>query len=178
MIVYADEMPSDEAAREVLLDRSFGPERFRKSSERIRAGRLPAERLSLVARDGDRLVGTVRLWHVTAGRDRPVLLLGPLAVDGACRGSGVGAALMRLALARAAERGHGAVLLVGDPAYYERFGFAAAAATGLSMPGPFERQRLLGLDLVPGALGGAEGVIRPTGRLAPVVAPEPAVLAA
>lgn len=163
MIVYSDEVPCDVAARDVLLDRSFGPGRRRKSSERIRAGRLSADGLSLVAKDGNRLVGTVRLWHVAAGSTQPALLLGPLAVDDDYRGAGIGAALMRLALARAMERGHRAVLLVGDPAYYGRFGFSEEVTGALAMPGPFEPQRLLALELAPGALRGAEGVIRPTG---------------
>ena len=68
MIAYMDELPGDLFAREKLLDRAFGPARFRKSSEKIRSGRLPAEGLALVARDDDRLVGSVRLWHAAAGR--------------------------------------------------------------------------------------------------------------
>lgn len=171
MIVYADETPSDVAAREILLDRAFGPARRRKSSERIRAGRMPADGLSLVARDGTDLVGTVRLWHVAAGRGRPALLLGPLAVDGSRRGEGLGAALMRLSIARAEAIGHPAILLVGDPDYYARFGFSADLAAGLAMPGPFERHRLLGLELRAGALAGADGVIRPTGERLPAEAP-------
>lgn len=142
-----DERPADAAAREALLDRAMGPGRRRKSSEKIRRGRMAAEGLSLVARDGDdRLVGTVRLWHVHAGLDaggRPVraLLLGPLAVDASAEGRGIGGALMREAVARAGRLGHGAILLVGDPDYYVRFGFSAAATQELSMPGPFERHR-------------------------------------
>jgi predicted N-acetyltransferase YhbS len=170
MFEITDETPRDVAARDHLLDRAFGPRRRKKSSERIRAGRLPAEGLSLVARDGGALVGTVRLWPVSAGRGRPALLLGPLAVDETRRGAGIGAALMAEALARAAARGHSSVLLVGDEPYYRRFGFATAPAERLAMPGPFERHRLLGLELEPGALAGAEGVIRPTGERVPAVA--------
>lgn len=168
MIAYADEVASDVPAREALLDRAFGPSRFLKSSERIRSGRLPADGLSLVAREDDRLVGTVRLWHVAAGRTGgEALLLGPLAVADDTRGAGVGGHLMRLAVARAKAAGHRAILLVGDEPYYRRFGFSALSTGGLAMPGPFERHRLLGLELQPRALLGAEGVIRPTGAAAP-----------
>jgi predicted N-acetyltransferase YhbS len=176
MITYLDEEAGHVPAREMLLDRAFGPARFLKSSQRIRDGRMPADGLSLVAVDGSLLVGTVRLWHVTAWRlGAKALLLGPLAVADDQRGAGIGAALMRIATARAAERGHGAILLVGDPAYYERFGFSAASTGGLAMPGPFERHRLLALELKSGALTGAAGVIRPAGERLPVDA---AVLAA
>jgi predicted N-acetyltransferase YhbS len=177
MITYENEASFDVAEREALLDRAFGCERRRKASERIREGRLPAEGLALVARDGDRLVGTVRLWPVEAGDRRPALLLGPLAVDESARGEGVGAALVRIALARAVALGHRAVILVGDEAYYRRFGFSAAPAAGLAMPGPFERHRLLAVELDPGALAGASGVIRPAGLPADAHA-EPRPLAA
>ena len=167
MIAYTNEQAGDVFARETLLDRAFGPGRFRKSSEKIRSGRLPSEGLALVARDDDRLVGSVRLWEAAADRT-PLLLLGPLAVDDDCRGTGIGAALMRLAIDRARTLGHGAVVLVGDEPYYRRFGFSTRGMDKLAMPGPFERSRFLGLELVPNALAGASGVLRPTGRLAPV----------
>lgn len=174
MIAYMNEQAGDIFARETLLDRAFGPARFRKSSEKIRSGRLPAEGLALVARDGDRLVGSVRLWQAVAGRT-PLLLLGPLAVEDECRGAGIGATLMRLATERARALGHGAIVLVGDEPYYRRFGFSTRGMARLAMPGPFERARFLGLELANGALAGAEGVLQPTGRLAPV---QPATVAA
>ncbi|GJE25395.1 GNAT family N-acetyltransferase [Methylobacterium organophilum] len=164
MIQIRDEIASDVAARERLLDACFGPGRFLKSSQRLREGRLPAEGLALAATDDEgRLVGTVRLWDVETGCGRPALLLGPLAVDPALQGAGLGGRLMRAALARAAGLGHAAVLLVGDAPYYARFGFAPEKAEALFMPGPFERERFLGLELTPGALAGAAGTLRPTG---------------
>src|SRR6185295_16526283 len=78
-------------AREALLDAAFGPHRRAKTSERLREGRIAAPGLAFSAVEGGRLVGTVRLWNVTAGPGRPALLLGPLAVDGAHRGDGIGA---------------------------------------------------------------------------------------
>lgn len=154
----------DIAAREALLDRAMGPGRRRKSSEKIRRGRLPAEGLAFVARGEDgRVVGTVRLWDVEAGASR-ALLLGPLAVDPSVKAGGIGSALMRHAVAAAARLGHGAILLVGDAPYYSRFGFSAEKTDRLAMPGPYEKHRLLALELKAGALDGAKGVIRAAGR--------------
>src|SRR5580700_6802786 len=136
MVTIRHERPTDIAAREALLDRCFGSARFAKTSERLREGRRPAEGLSLVAADGRRLVGTVRLWHVCAGHDRPALLLGPLAVDSACCNRGIGAALTARAIAEARRRGHRLILLVGDEPYYARFGFSAAGTGALSLAGP------------------------------------------
>ncbi|WP_232627803.1 GNAT family N-acetyltransferase [Methylobacterium sp. Leaf118] len=180
MIQIRDEIASDIGLRERLLDACFGPGRFLKTSQRLRDGRLPARGLALTATRDDRVVGTVRLWDVETGCGRPALLLGPLAVDPAAQGLGLGGLLMRAALARAGEHGHGAVLLVGDAPYYARFGFAPDRAAGLAMPGPFERERFLGLDLRARALDGANGTLRATGALdtLPAVAAEAAAMAA
>ena len=162
------ERPGDIRARETLLDAAFGASRYIKTSERLRAGRVAARGLSLVARDpgAHRIMGTVRLWHVEAGQGCPALLLGPLAVDQTRRCGGVGAALMEESIERARDRGHRAILLVGDAAYYERFGFDAALAARLALPGPVERARFLGLELVPCALSDARGMVRATGARA------------
>ena len=90
-------------------------------------------------------------------------MLGPLAVDNTCRKLGVGAALMDHALAAAKARGHRAVILLGDAPYYARFGFSGLKTGALSLPGPFERDRLLGLELRDGALDGARGMIAAAG---------------
>lgn len=157
------ERASDVALRETLLDACFGPDRFARTCQRIRDGRLPAAGLAFTAVRHGRLVGTVRLWHVSAG-GRQSLVLGPLAVDPELRALGIGAALMNHAIAAARKLGHGSIILLGDAPYYERFGFSAAKAAELHLPGPFERERLLGLELRDGALDGAWGMIVPTGR--------------
>jgi predicted N-acetyltransferase YhbS len=162
MIRIDTESRNDVLAREALLDRAMGPGRTLKPSEKLRAGRLPAEGLALVARDSDRLVGSVRLWHVEAG-GRPALLLGPLAIDPELQGRGVGSGLMQVALNRATLAGHKAVILVGDPEYYERFGFTRSTVGGLVMPGPVDRRRFLGIDLAKDGLAGAEGRVIATG---------------
>jgi predicted N-acetyltransferase YhbS len=160
--VIRSERASDVVAREALLDACFGLNRHARTCQRLRDGRAPAEGLALSAIAQGRLVGTLRLWHVSAGGAR-ALVLGPLAVDPSCRQLGVGAALIHHALAAAKGRGHGAVVLLGDAPYYGRFGFSALKTGELSLPGPFERNRLLGLELREGALDGAWGMIAPTG---------------
>jgi predicted N-acetyltransferase YhbS len=195
MVTVRHERPDDGAARDALLDVAYGPVRFTKASERLREGRLPE--LALVANDtradepafgecparelnesprwplaslasaAGRVVGTVRLWRVSAGRERPVLLLGPLAVHPSCRNRGIGGRLVQQALREAAQRGHGAVLLVGDTSYYGRFGFSAEKTGALWLPGPYQRHRLLARELAPGTLDGAHGLIGACGPLAP-----------
>ncbi len=167
MVNIREEKASDAAAREALLDAAYGAARFAKTSERLREGRQPARGLSLVAVDGGQIVGTVRLWHVSAGPAQAALLLGPLAVHPDHRCRGIGSALIRRAIARARLAGHGAILLIGDATYYGRFGFTAAETRRLWMPGQFERDRLLALELHPGALAGACGLIGATGEPRP-----------
>jgi predicted N-acetyltransferase YhbS len=156
------ERASDVAAREALLDAGFGANRHTRTCQRLRDGQTPAEGLAFSAQRRGRLVGTVRLWHVSAG-GVPALVLGPLAVDPSCRKLGIGAALINHALAAAKARGHGAVILLGDAPYYGRFGFSPRNTGELSLPGPFERDRLLAVELRDGALDGAWGMIMPTG---------------
>src|SRR5580693_3405721 len=164
--VIRAERASDVVAREALLDACFGVNRHTRTCQRLRDGRAPAEGLALSAVRQGRLVGTVRLWHVSAG-GVPALVLGPLAVDPMCRKLGIGAALINHALAAAKRLGHGAVILLGDAPYYARFGFTALKTGELSLPGPFERDRLLGLELRDGALDGAFGIIVADGALLP-----------
>jgi predicted N-acetyltransferase YhbS len=163
MVTIRQERPADVAAREALLDVAYGPVRYTKTSERLREGRLPE--VSLVATEGRRIISTVRLWSVSAGPGRPALLLGPLAVAPDCRKRGIGSTLVLEALRAAARAGHRAVLLVGDAPYYGRFGFSAEKTGALWLPGPYERHRLLGSELAPGALDGAQGLISASGPI-------------
>ena len=171
MVTIRHELVSDIPAREALLNRAFGKTRKRKTSERLREGRMPSDGLAFTAVDAKgRLVGTVRLWDVIAGSGGTALLLGPIAIDCRHQGKGIGAALMERALNEARVNGHAAVILVGDAPYYQRFGFTHGPVTDLHLPGPVDRNRFLGMELVPGALDGAEGLVVGCGRLEIAVA--------
>lgn len=167
MIQIRHERPADLDAREALLDAAFGETRTRKSSERLREDRLPAEGLSFIASEGKRVIGTARLWNVACGNGESALLLGPVAVAEDCRSRGLGGAMVRRAIQAARKLGFAAIVLVGDPEYYSRFGFSGAKTGALWMPGPFERHRLLGRELKKGGLDSARGMIAPTGRMQP-----------
>jgi len=174
MISIRNERAADAKAREALLDEAFGDSRTRKTSQRLRDGRLPAAGLSFIAAERGRVVGTARLWDIACGTGAAAVLLGPVAVATDRRGRGIGATLVHRAVEEARRRGHAAIVLVGDAPYYSRFGFTAQKTGSLKLPGPFERHRLLALELIPGALDGAKGLIRATGRSLP----QPAIAAA
>ena len=158
----AEETPADCGARERLLDAAFGTSRFDKTAERLREGRFPVQGLALAAKDADGLIGTLRMWYILAG-EVPALLLGPLAVAKAYRSRGLGRQLMGQALFRAKTAGHRAILLVGDAPYYEPFGFTRRHTLGLSLPGPVDEARFLGLELEDGALRKAKGLVSAAG---------------
>jgi len=160
MITIREELESDIAPREALLDATFGDTRFAKAAERLRENHLPAKKLSFIAAEAARVVGTVRLWKIMAGRVHPAWLLGPVAVASDRRNRGIGARLMRHALSEAQRCGYRAILLVGDVLYYGRFGFTAEKTGALWFPGSYEKHRLLGRELIPGALDGARGLVR------------------
>ncbi len=169
MVTIRAEIPADVTAREALLDRAFGRTRNRKTSQRLRDGRLAAEGLAFTALSkSGRVIGSLRMWNVIAGSAGPALLLGPLAVDGRYQRRGIGRELMTHALNMAKVLGHASVLLVGHEPYYSRFGFMRTLVSELHLPGPVERDRFLGLELVPEALDGAEGLVMASGALAPI----------
>lgn len=164
--VIRKETAQDFFSREALLDLSFGAERRRKTCERLRENRRPAEGLAFSAHENGVLVGTLRFWSIAAGDDCAALLLGPIAIDPLLRSRGLGGRMIRHGLIAARKLGHKAVLLVGDAPYYERFGFSRAGAANLDLPGPVDPARFLALELQPGALEGASGLVRATGALA------------
>jgi len=147
------------AAIERLLDLTFGADRHHKTVYRLRDGVAPAPGLSFVIENGDGLAATLRFWPVMLPDGGAALLLGPIAVRPDLAGRGYGKALMRHGIARARARGWTAILLVGDAPYYQPLGFTRAAAEKLQLPGPVERERFLALELIPGALDGAEGMV-------------------
>lgn len=96
-------------------------------------------RLSLLARDGDAVVGHALFTAVRVeGSDARGSILCPLAVVPEAQGRGVGAALTEAGLARLADVGVELVFVLGDPSYYSRFGFVPAGARGFDAPYPIE----------------------------------------
>lgn len=155
----------DPNAVERLLDRAFGPDRLARTAYKVRGPVQAIPALSFAAVDGGELVGSVQCWPVLLRADdgvaHPLVMVGPVAVDPERQQGGVGRRLMARALdAAAAHDLDRALMLIGDPEYYERFfGFTAERTARWRLPGPVERHRLLarGSDVpdVAGDLGPA-----------------------
>ena len=156
MIRLQPERQQDWWEVEALFDLCFAPGREALSSYRLRDGIAPVAGLSLVARDQGILAGAIRFWPVRAG-GAAALLLGPVAVHPTHQGEGLGAVLIRDAMAGARTDGWSRVLLVGDASYYGRFGFTRLQ--GVEMPPPTNPDRVLGHALHPGAWDGVTGPV-------------------
>lgn len=136
------ERPQDAAAIEALVMKAFGPGRFAKTAERVREQSAICAGFTVF--DGDTLIGTVRLWSILSGQAKAAFL-GPIAVDGSKRSSGMGGHLVRKCIEATKELGLDGVLLIGDPAYFQRFGFVAAPKAVFS--GPVDPRRVMWLPL-------------------------------
>ncbi|MDH3740235.1 MAG: N-acetyltransferase [Hyphomicrobiales bacterium] len=146
---------------EIMLDQVFGLSRQTKASYRLREGEQAVAGLSFImTSEQDELLGAISFWNLRIGEaGTEALLLGPLAVDPAHRGQGIGRELMQHGLEKATDLGHRLVILVGDEPYYARVGFKKVPDGQLLMPGPVDVGRLLYLELADGTLARAKGLV-------------------
>jgi predicted N-acetyltransferase YhbS len=150
---------ADLSAVRALHDDVFGPGRFARTAYRVREGTADISPFCLGAFAGPDLVAALRMTEIAIGRSRPDLLLGPLAVARAHAGQGFGKALVADGLKAAERAGIGVVVLVGDLGYYQRFGFAPVPSAQIIFPGPVDPRRILAVELRPGALVSARGLV-------------------
>jgi predicted N-acetyltransferase YhbS len=141
------ELASHKFAVETLNEIAFGPGRYTRTAYRLREGVPHEMSLSFVAllTDGKTQcapVGSVRQSMIRIGGDS-ALMLGPLVVSQQYKNLGIGRELMHRTLHVAREQAHKLVILVGDLAYYSRFGFRRVPAGQITLPGPVDTQRLL-----------------------------------
>jgi putative acetyltransferase len=151
------EEPGDEAAIGAVHEASFPSVLEARLVDALRAsGQL---RVSLVAANGDVVVGHIAFSPVTAPDTTAGVGLGPVAVLPEYRRLGIAARLIREGLAQCIRAGFGFVVLIGEPSYYHRFGFAPASAWGLhdEFGGGIAFQAL---ELLPGAIPRTGGLVQ------------------
>ena len=142
---------ADQADIEALHDRVFGPGALTRSAYRVREGQPSVSPFCRVLHGDDVLVSAIRFTALRVGKVGDVLMLGPLAVAPEFANQGHGRRLIAEGLNAALAAGIEAVLLVGDPPYYARFGFSPVPAGRIQMPGPVDPARLLIAELIAGA---------------------------
>lgn len=154
---------------DALLDAAFEPERRQRTAYKVREGTDWLPGLSFAALDeDDNLVGSIQCWPValtdSAGRDHPMIMVGPVAVMPHEQGRGFGKALMTASISAIDPRSPLPQVMIGDPEYYGRFwGFTNAHTGGWKLPGPWEPHRLLVRCDNPSILPG-EGMLGPWRR--------------
>lgn len=129
----------------------------------LRASDAWIPELALVARLNDEVNGHLLFSRAVVESPRgnvPVLALAPLAVLPGFESTFAGTRLMRHGLAEGRRLGHGAVVVLGHPKYYRRFGFRLALPMGIRYPGPVPEEAWMVLELIPGALTGVTGDVR------------------
>jgi putative acetyltransferase len=155
-----DERAHDTERTFAVVESAFGS---RLEADLVNALRRSAQpQLSLVAEADGAVIGHVFFSPITIEADGPAppaAQLSPVAVLPAWQRRGVGSALIRDGLDRCRALGWSSVFLVGNPAYYSRFGFRMAGPLGFTYPGPHDPYLQL-LELEPGALSGVRGRIR------------------
>jgi HAD superfamily hydrolase (TIGR01509 family) len=159
-LVIRPETPADIPAIRAINLAAFGQANEAGLVDLIR-GRGKAS-LSLVAVDAGRLLAHVLFSPVTVLPSYPDLHglgLGPVAVLPEAQRTGIGSRLIRAGLQLCREQGCDFVVLVGNPAYYSRFGFTSASGFGLG--GDYgEGEHFMACELRPGALSGVKGMVK------------------
>jgi predicted N-acetyltransferase YhbS len=156
------EQAKHEHAIEELNESAFGPGRFTRTAYRLREG-VPHEPalsfVALIASESmdDNPIGSVRQSRVAISGSE-ALILGPLVVSPRHKNIGIGRELMHRTIEAARDHEHALIILVGDLAYYEKFGFARIPARQITLPGPVDPERLLYLELQSGALEKRQGM--------------------
>jgi putative acetyltransferase len=157
MVSVHPERPRDVAAIHAVHAASFPTDLEARLVGLLRAaGRLP---VSLVAEVGGAVVGHIAFSPVTAASGAAGAGLAPVAVAAPHRGQGIAAKLVRVGLEACRTAGFGWAVVMGEPAYYSRFGFRPAAEFGLAdeySGGP----AFQAIELVPSALPIGAGLVR------------------
>lgn len=156
------ETAADEAAIREIETLAFGRPLEAGMVDKVRQspGFVPV--LSLVAERDEKIVGHVLFSKVTiedAGEAVEVLALGPIGVSPEWQKQGAGGQMIRAGLERARELGYRAVILVGHPTYYPRFGFSPASRFGLKTTFTVPDGVFMALPLYPNGLEGVRGTV-------------------
>src|SRR6185437_2339931 len=150
-VTYMPELPAHDPEIDAINEEAFGPGRFTRAAYKIREGGPHDRQLSFVALHDGIVIASVRMTWIAAGKGR-ALLLGPLAVRPTFKNIGIGRRLVAMALDAAKEAGAPSVVLVGDEPYYGPLGFKKIPYGQVAMPRPVDPNRLLAVEIRPGAV--------------------------
>jgi predicted N-acetyltransferase YhbS len=133
--------------------------------DKLRASGNYLPQLALVAEENARVIGHIMLTktYIATGYFKfEALLLAPLSVTLEYRNRGIGSRLVKESLGLATKMGFKAVFVVGDPAYYGRFGFKSSAQCGVTHDPPIPDPYVMVYELTPNSLAGVHGTVNLT----------------
>jgi putative acetyltransferase len=160
MIIVRAETPEDVAAVRRVNELAFGRAEEAALVDALRAAACP--HISLVAEAEGQVVGHIFFSPVTLEtEDRAPAMLGlaPMAVLPEYQNQGIGSHLVREGLNECRRTGCDAVVVLGHPEYYPRFGFVPASRKGLRCEYPAPDEAFMVLELTPGGLS-AQGLVK------------------
>jgi putative acetyltransferase len=159
LVAVRFEQPGDEPAVHETNEQAFGTP---LEARLVDALRETPDSLSLVATLDERVVGHILFTPVTIepAADRRIAGLAPMAVRPEHQRAGIGGQLIRAGLKECRRRGYSAVVVLGHPEYYPRFGFVPAHTFGLTCEFPSPPEAFMALELDPGALKAIRGMVR------------------
>ena len=158
------ENQSDGKAIAVVNRSAFGGEAEAQLVDVVRQSKSYIPELSLVAEIGDRVSGHIMLFQAhldRQGKQSEILALAPMSVVPSQSHRGIGSTLLEVALEKATSLGYKAVVVIGHPDYYQRFGFEHASKWGISSSLPVPEDSITTKELVTGALKGGGLLIYP-----------------
>ena len=161
MVTLREETFRLEAAIRVLHRTVFGTDAESNLIDALRADGLITA--SVVAEDEGQVVGHTLFSDIRIETQNGTLLasaLAPVAVLAGWRRQGIGSAVIREGLDLCTKRGKSAVLVLGDPKYYSRFGFSSLMAKRLRSPYSEQGPAWMALELETGVLKDAYGLVR------------------
>jgi putative acetyltransferase len=159
-IVIHRERPSHRSAVRVVNERAFGQPDEADLIDYLRANVRGI--LSFVAEVDGAPVGHILFSPVLIDGAPHVRAagLGPLAVLPEFQNRGIGTALTRRGLLACRRSGYAVVVVIGHHLFYPRFGFEPASKYGLRCEFPVPEESFMVTELRPGALDGAQGLVR------------------
>jgi putative acetyltransferase len=152
--------PGDAPEIHYLLERAFARPDEAQLVDRLRAAGDAV--LELVAESSSRLAGYICYSTapvVSDTRAVNAVALAPVAVHPDCQRRGIGGALIKMSIPMLSHMGYDAIVVLGHPDYYPRFGFSAELAATLRHPFP-PGPHWMALELTPGVLDGFTGEAR------------------
>lgn len=160
MVEYRAERPEDIDGIRNVHSLAFAQGAEAALVDRLRAGKALV--VSLVAVEGDDVVAHCAFSRVglESGGGPEMFGLGPMGVRPDRQNQGIGSGLVEACLRACAEAGAVAVVCVGHPEYYPRFGFREASEFALQCEFPVPEPFFMAIELESGALDGVEGKVR------------------